>query len=102
MDMYCVLMWFSGYLICHRYESSYTERVGIGSSLPPLKCFRGGARHARLRPRSRPYSKAKHLSLLAASLPHQLGMGVTLALPKKRKMSSMLKLKPASKAAARM
>lgn len=47
-------------------------------------------------------SRAKQRSLLASSLPHQYGIVTILPAPKNRKMSSMLKLKPASKAAARM
>lgn len=46
-------------------------------------------------------SKAKHLSLLFSSFPHQFGIVMIFPDPKNRKISSMLKLKPASNAAAR-
>ena len=46
--------------------------------------------------------KAKHLSLLSSLLPHQCGISTILPAPKHKKISSMLKLKPASKAAARI
>jgi hypothetical protein len=45
---------------------------------------------------------AKHLSLESALFPTQFGISTILPAPRNKKISSMLKLKPGSNAAARM
>lgn len=48
------------------------------------------------------HSRAKHRSLDCSLFPHQCGIVTIFPAPKNKKINNMLKLKPASNAAARM